>query len=50
MFCMNKVINLLPSGSEGRWETLAKHVVSGIPSVKGHSEGLVEGILTVVGH
>lgn len=46
VFCMNKVINLLPSGSEGRWKALVEHVVSGILRGKGHSKGLVEGILT----
>lgn len=46
---MTKVINLLPSSSEGRWKALAKHVVSGLPSRKGQSEGLVGGILTGVG-
>lgn len=50
MFCMNNVITLLPSGSEGHWKTLAEHVVPGILSGKRHSEGLVEGILTAVGY
>lgn len=43
---MNKVINQIPSGSKGRWEAQAKHVVSGTPSGKGPGEGRVEGILS----